>query len=53
MICDMALAKPEIKHGHFMLWDLDSIDPEVMASVIKINDTFLDVTPPDFENWVI
>ena len=36
-----------------MFWDLDSIDPEVMASVIKIKDTFLDVTPPEFENWVI
>ena len=31
----------------------DSIDPEVIASVIKIDDTFLDVTPPEFENWMI
>ena len=53
VICDMALTKPEIKYRDFMFCDLDSIDPEVMASEIKIEDTFLDVTPPEFENWVI
>ena len=52
-ICDMALAKPEIKCRHIMFQDLDSIYPEVMASVIKIDDTFLDVTTPEFENQVI
>ena len=36
-----------------MFRDLDSIDPEVMASVNKIGDTLLDVTLPEFENWVI
>ena len=24
-----------------------------MASVIKLDDTLLDVTPPEFESWVI
>ena len=45
VICDMALEKPEIKCRHIMYWDLDNIDPEVMASVIKIDNTLLDVTP--------
>ena len=36
-----------------MFHDLDSIDPKVMACVIKIEDTSLDVTTPEFENWVI
>ena len=49
VICDMALAKPEIKCQDIMFHDLDSIDAEVMASVIKIEGTFLDVTPTDFE----
>ena len=53
VICDMALAKPEIKHRHITFRDLDSIDPEVMAGVIEIDDTLLDVTPPELENWVI
>ena len=53
VICDMALEKPEIKCRHIMYWDLDNIDPEVMASVIKIDNTLLDVTPPEFKNWVI
>ena len=53
VICDMALAKPEIKCRDIMFHDLGSIDPKVMASAIKIEDTFLDVTPPEFENWVI
>ena len=53
VICDMALAKPEIKHRDIMFQYLDSIDPEVMASVIKTEDTFLDVTSPEFENWAI
>ena len=35
VICDMALAKPEIKLRHITFRDLDSIDPEVMAGVIK------------------
>ena len=46
VICDMALEKPEIKCRHIMYWDLDNIDPEVMASVIKIDNTLLDVTTP-------
>ena len=41
VICDMALAKPEIKCRHITFQDLDSIDPEVMASVIKLDDTFV------------
>ena len=53
VMCDMALAKPEIKCRDIMFQDLDSIDPEVMANEIKIEDTFLDVTAPEFENWVI
>ena len=53
VICDMTLAKPEIKCRHIMFRDLDSIDPEVMVSVIKLDDTLLDVTPPEFESWVI
>ena len=53
VICDMALAKPEIKCRDIMFHDLDSIDPEVMASVIKIEDIFLDVTPPEFENMLL
>ena len=53
VMCDMVLAKPEIKCRDIMFHDLDSIDPELMASAIKIKDTFLDFTPPEFENWVI
>ena len=53
VICDMALAKPEIKCRCITFQDLDSIDPEVMASVIKLDHTLLDVTPPEFESWVI
>ena len=53
VICDMALAKPEIKCRHITFQDFDSIDPEVMASVIKLDDTLLDVMPPEFESWVI
>ena len=53
VICDMALAKPEIKHRHIKFRDLDSIDPEVMASVINLDNTLLDVTLPEFESRVI
>ena len=53
VICDMALAKPEVKHRHIKFRGLDSMDPEVMASLIKLDDTLLDVTPPEFDSWVI
>ena len=53
VICDMALAKPEIKCRHITFQDLDSIYPEVMARVIKLDDTLLEVMPPEFESWVI
>ena len=53
VICDKALTKPEIKCRHIKFQDLDSIDPDVMASVIKLDDPLLDVTPPEFESWVI
>ena len=52
VICDMDLAKPEIKCRHITFQDLYSIDPEVIASVIKLDDTLLDVTPPEFESWL-
>ena len=52
VICDMALAKPEIKCRQITYQDLDSLDPEVMASVIKLDDTLLDASPPDLESWV-